>query len=79
MTRRTLEQSHTFREVYAALQHNPELRTMRNCGRHTVFTGPHGCVPVPRHQGDVPRGTLKSIVKMAVLAGLAVAVVVIML
>ena len=79
MTRRTLEHSHTFREVHAALQHNPGLRAMRNCGRHTVYTGPHGCVPVPTHQGDVPRGTLKSIVKMAVMAGLAVVIILIML
>lgn len=71
MTRRTLDQAHTSREVHAALAHHPALVKVRNGGRHTVYVGPSGSVPVSNHPGDVPRGTLKSICRMAALAGLA--------
>lgn len=72
MSRRSLEQAHTYREVHSALQHSPTLVGMRNGGRHVVYTGPNGCVPVATHVGDIPRPTLRSIAKMAALAGLAV-------
>ena len=71
MTRRTLNQATTYREIHAALEHSPRLTSMRANGRHTVYSGPNGCVPVPNHQGDCPNGTRRSIQRMAALAGLA--------
>ena len=71
MTRRTLDRSHTYQEVQQHLDHHPALRDVRQSGSHRTYTGPHGCVTVPcGHRGDVPRGTLRSICRMAALAGL---------
>jgi predicted RNA binding protein YcfA (HicA-like mRNA interferase family) len=79
MSRRTLEQSHTYREVHAALSHNPNLMGSRNGGRHTIYLGPDGPVPVPNHNGDVPHGTLKSICRLAAAAGLVCLVLAVLL
>lgn len=71
MTRRALKASHTYQEVQQHLDHHPALRDVRQAGSHRTYTGPHGCVTVPcGHRGDVPKGTLRSIVRMATLAGL---------
>jgi predicted RNA binding protein YcfA (HicA-like mRNA interferase family) len=70
VTRRTLDQAHTYREAHAALEHSPTLQGVRRGGRHIVYEGPNGVVPVPNHNGDAPRGTMKSIYKMACAAGL---------
>lgn len=73
MTRRTaaeeLERAHTSREVHAALSRAPHLVNVRP-GKHTVYIGPRGSVPVPNHNCDMPRGTLRSICRMAAAAGL---------
>ncbi len=74
MSRRSLDQAHTYREIHSALERSPALVSKRNGGRHTVYVGPNGSVPVPNHAGDAPRGTLHSICKMAALAGLSVLV-----
>lgn len=71
MTRRQLTQAHTYRDLHQHFQHHPNLRAVRNGGRHTVYCGPHGSVPVPNHTGDVKHGTLRGVVKLAQLAGLA--------
>lgn len=80
MARRTLDRATTYREVAAHFDHHASLQATRQSGSHRVYTGPTGVVIVPCHSGDVPRGTLRSIMRMALLAGLAcliVAVVVI--
>jgi predicted RNA binding protein YcfA (HicA-like mRNA interferase family) len=74
MTRRTLDRATTAREVCQALDHHPALREKRQRGSHVVYTGPGGNVIVPAHPGDLKRGTLKSICRMALLAGLSVLV-----
>ena len=79
MTRRTLDRAHTSREVHQHFEHHPALVSKRSSGRHTVYKGPGGSVPVPTHPGDVARGTLRNIVRLATLAGLAVAVVAVLL
>ena len=72
MTRRALPQAHTKRELHQHFAHHPNLASTRTRGRHTIYTGRNGfSVPVANGNGDVPRGTLASIVRMASLAGLA--------
>lgn len=45
-----------------------------NGGRHYKVRGPegNGCVPVPRHPGDLPTGTRCSIIKALVSLGFMV-------
>ncbi len=71
MTRRALEEARTAREVCAHLEHHPALRGWRQSGSHRIFTGPDGAVGVPMHNGDLKRGTLRSIMRRAALVGLA--------
>lgn len=78
MSRKGLEQARTYREVHAHFERHPALVGRRNNG-HVVYVGPRGAVPVPGHNGDCPRGTLRNIVKMATLAGLAMVVVCVVL
>jgi hypothetical protein len=79
MTRRGLPQSHTYRDLHQHFSHHAALQGTRNGGPHTIYRGPSGSVPVPNHNGDVPHGTLRSIVKMALLAGLGVVLMALML
>ena len=79
MTRRTLDRAQTAQQVCQHFEHHKDLRAWRQCGSHRVYTGPHGQVIVPCHNGDIKRGTLRSILRMAALAGLAVIVLVILL
>lgn len=78
MSRKPLCDCRTYREVHQALSHAPGLAGVRNGGRHVVYRGPRGSVPVPSHNGDVPHGTLKSIVRLAAMAGLASVVLAVM-
>lgn len=71
MSRRTLDRATTAREVCAALETHPNLREWRQSGSHRTYTGPSGIVVVPAHTGDLKRGTLRSILRMAAMAGLA--------
>lgn len=75
MTRRTLEKAHTGREVCAHFDNHPALVEVHQSGSHRIYRGPRGSVIVPAHNGDVPRGTLRSICRMAALAGLAALVI----
>ncbi len=69
-----------YKEIHAALSRSPNLRDVRRVGDHEVYVGPTGSVPVPHdHGGDCPKWTWKSIVRMAVAAGLAVLTLVIVL
>lgn len=73
MTRRTLNpDSHLkYREVEAHFDHHPAVTAIRQSGSHKTWVGPRGSVTAPvGHNGDVPRGTLRSICRMAALAGL---------
>lgn len=72
MSRRTLDRSHTYQEVQQHFDHHPAVTNVRQTGSHRIYSGPRGSVVVPiGHRGDVPRGTLRSIMRMAALAGLA--------
>lgn len=65
-----LERAKTCREHQAALSHAPNLQGTRS-GRHIFYIGPTGGVPVPAHGGaEIPKGTHRSIVRLAVAAGL---------
>lgn len=75
MSRRTLDRATTAREVCAHFDHHPALVEVHQSGSHRVYRGPSGTVIVPAHSGDVPRGTLRSIQRMALMAGLAVLVI----
>lgn len=77
MTRRTLDASHTYQELRQHFDQHPAVKDVRQSGSHRTYVGPHGSVIVPiGHRGDVPRGTLRSICRMAALAGLACLVLV---
>jgi len=67
-----------YSEIHAAVGRSKNLRGIRP-GRHTVYEGPHGSVPVPNHDGDCPRGTWRSICRLAIAAGLAVMVAIVVL
>lgn len=69
----------THDEVHAALRRSKHLRGIRRTGPHTVYEGPRGSVPVPNHRGDCPRGTWRSICRLAILAGLAALALVVVL
>ena len=71
MTRRTLDRAVTGREVRQHFDNHPSLREVRQSGSHRIYRGPTGSVVVPCHDGDVAKGTLRSIRRMAALAGLA--------
>lgn len=71
MSRRTLDRSHTYQEVQQHFDHHPAVTDIRQSGSHRTYTGPRGSVTVPiGHRGDVPRPTLRSIIRMATAAGL---------
>ena len=45
----------------------------RSGGRHDVWTQEgYPPIPVPRHKGDIPKGTAKSILKAAKITGVKV-------
>ena len=68
----------SYTEIHAALRRSPTLGGTRSGGAHTIYIGPRGSVPVPNHAGDCPRGTWRSICRMAIAAGLAALTVVLM-
>lgn len=71
MARRSLDRSHSYLEVQQHFDHHPNVRAVRQSGSHKTYIGPRGNVTVPvGHRGDMPPGTLKSIIKAATLAGL---------
>ena len=48
---------------------------LKTGGRHVKIVGPSGgIVPLPKHSGDLPKGTRWSIIKMFKAVGLAVIV-----
>lgn len=67
MTRRTLDRATTGREVCQHFDNHPALVSVSQSGSHRKYTGPRGIVIVPAHSGDIARGTLRSIVRMAAL------------
>lgn len=75
MTRRSpleeLERAKTSREVETALDHAPHLQGKRSSGSHCVWVGPTGsCVAPTGHRGEIANGTRRSIVRLALAAGL---------
>lgn len=83
MTRRTssqeLEQARTSREVHAALERAPGLIERRTGGRHIVYVGKYGSVPVPNHPGELGLGLRRAIIKMSLAAGLLTVIVLVLL
>lgn len=71
MSRRTLDRALTGREVAAHFDNHPALISVRQSGSHRTYRGPRGSVTVPVHGGEIARGTLRSIRRMALIAGLA--------
>ena len=61
---------HKRREVESYYDHHPAVLETRQCGTsHKIYKGPRGSFSVPTGPGDMPRGTLASIVRMAAAAG----------
>ena len=58
------------REVESYYDHHPAVVDIRQPGTsHKVYKGPHGSFSVPTGSGEMPRGTLASILRMAAAAG----------
>lgn len=61
------------RDVESYFDHHPLVTDVRVCGSHKTWKGPHGSVTAPvGHPGEMARGTLRSVIRAAVAAGLAV-------
>jgi HicA toxin of bacterial toxin-antitoxin, len=75
MAKKSLQACKTHDEIVSYAQRNG--CTIQNGGRHTKIIGPQGgMVPVPRHPGDLAKGTRFSIIKMlALLLPIVVAVI----
>lgn len=66
------------REVESYYDHHPAVESSRQCGTsHKVYKGRRGSFVVPTGPGDMPRGTLTSILRMAAAAGVLLAVLLI--
>lgn len=71
MGRKTLDQCRSGKDILNWAERN-ERAYVKYGGRHAKVVGPNGgIVPVPTHPGDLPRGTLRSIIKMLRAVGLA--------
>ncbi len=71
----SLSRCRTSRDVESYLAHRGAVKICQS-GSHAKWRGPSGAqVIIPCHNGELPRGTLSSIVKMILIAGLGVAVV----
>ncbi len=80
MTRRTLDRCTTYREVDAAITNHPDVVRIERNGATVKVYGPRGMVVYHNHPSQaVKRGTLRSILRMAALAGLAVLVLILAL
>ncbi len=75
MSSKPLNRCRNSREFSGYLSHRGAIH-IGQVGSHSKWRGPNGAqVIIPCHNGDLPRGTISSIVKMIVIAGLGVAVV----
>jgi predicted RNA binding protein YcfA (HicA-like mRNA interferase family) len=73
--REEAKRAHTTRELERAVSHAPGWR-IKHGKEHDLLCAPNGGkVAVPRHPGDLARGTLASIVKALLLLGGIVALV----
>jgi hypothetical protein len=53
------------------VNHHPQAREIRQNGSHLCVKGPNpGTAVIPVHNGDMPGGTRRSVVKMLILIGL---------
>ena len=78
--RKAIDESRDTRDVCAALERAPGLIAWRQNGTsHRVYVGPRGSVAVPVSEKELRRGTWRSIIRQAALAGLAVLVIAAML
>ena len=77
MTRRkAIDESRDTRDVCAALDRAPGLVSVRQNGTsHRVYVGPRGSVAVPVGEKELRRGTWRSIIRQAAMAGLAMMVI----
>lgn len=76
MSRRTLDQAHTYQEIEAHFDHHPKVVKVRQSGSHKTYVGPTGTVTTPvGHRGDMPRPLLRAIQRAALAAGLACLIV----
>jgi predicted RNA binding protein YcfA (HicA-like mRNA interferase family) len=70
MSSKQLDHCRTSREITSYLSHRGATCS-RQSGSHSVWHGPNGAqIIVPCHAGDLKRGTLSSIIKMIIVAGL---------
>jgi hypothetical protein len=73
MSKKTVAQCKTWREVDHWVRNNPNVVEIRQTGSHVCVKGPKpGTAVYPLHNGDAPNGTLKSFIKMAMAIGLLV-------
>ena len=72
MTRRALSDDNIkYADVTAHFERHPQVREIKRKNATVKVYGPHGTVMYHDHPGQtVPGGTLRSIRRMAVLAGL---------
>jgi predicted RNA binding protein YcfA (HicA-like mRNA interferase family) len=72
MGNHNLSHCHTAREIESYLSHRGAT-CVRQTGSHAIWKGQQGGpIVIPCHNGDLPRGTLGSIVKMILIAGLGI-------
>jgi predicted RNA binding protein YcfA (HicA-like mRNA interferase family) len=77
MSRKQLEDCRTAREIVSYSECHGGY--IKEGGSHTKIVGPTGGIcPVPRHNGDLPSGTLRSIIRMLKLIGIIALVITVM-
>ncbi len=75
MSHKPLDRCRTAREIESYLSSRGAIK-VHQVGSHAKWLAPGGAsVTVPCHNGDIKRGTLSSIIKMVLIAGLGVALV----
>lgn len=76
MSKQTLNDCKSGRDFARYVEHNPDARDLRQNGSHLCCKGPKpGTAVIPVHNGDLPTGTRRSILKMLAAIGLGLFIV----
>ena len=75
--RMTLDECKSGRDFRQYVEHHPNLTSERQSGSHLCVKGTQpGTAVIPVHDGDMPNGTRRSVIKMLLLIGLGIFIMV---
>jgi len=71
--KQTLDDCRSGKDFARYVEHHPAAHDIRQSGSHECVKGPKpGTAVFPVHDGDMPNGTRKSVIKMLILIGLGI-------